>query len=409
MFNNDDNIVVGLEIGTSKICAAVGELNDDGSVNLIGLGQAMSNGVRKGEICDPDKVELELRTAIDQAEQMANAEISSVFLGVTGGHVRGFNNRGNHTVLSSEHEISEDDVTDVIRNAKAINLAAEDTVIHAMRQHFYLDGHEFLKSPVGQGGSQLAVDMHVIHGNTMRFQNAVRLVRTTQLEVNEIVFNGLATALALLTPDQKELGALVIDLGAGTTEYVVYADNTIRHSGVLAVGGNHVSNDLAFGLKVPLSRAEKLKLEHGCAIVRPESKGKVTNLTSEVGQVVKSVNIEHLQHIMSLRFEETFTIIAAELEKAGLTNYYLRAGIFLTGGGARVPGIERLAERIFQMTVTHGHAAGIGGITTSLDQPEFATAIGLVKYGSMKQQQRAARGGLVGTFKGLVGKFWQRD
>ena len=172
MFNNDDNIVVGLEIGTSKICAAVGELNDDGSVNLIGLGQAMSNGVRKGEICDPDKVELELRTAIDQAEQMANAEISSVFLGVTGGHVRGFNNRGNHTVLSSEHEISEDDVTDVIRNAKAINLAAEDTVIHAMRQHFYLDGHEFLKPPIGQRGSQLAVDMHVIHGNTMRFQNA---------------------------------------------------------------------------------------------------------------------------------------------------------------------------------------------------------------------------------------------
>jgi cell division protein FtsA len=303
---NDDNIVVGLEIGTHKICAAVGEMNDDGGVNIIGLGQAKSNGVRKGEICDPEKVELELRTAIDEAEQMANAEIRNVFLGVSGGHVRGFNNRGNHTVLSSEHEISEDDVQDVIRNAKAINLAAEDTVIHAVRQHFYVDGQEFLASPVGICGSQLAVDMHVIHGKATRFQNAIRLVRTTQLEVNEIVFNGLATALALLTAEQKEIGALVIDIGAGTTEYVVYADNAIRFSGVLAVGGDHVSNDIAFGVKVSLSRAEQLKREHGSALVRADAKGQVINVTSDIGQVIKSVNVEHMQRIMFLRLEELF-------------------------------------------------------------------------------------------------------
>jgi cell division protein FtsA len=404
---NDDNIVVGLEIGTHKICAAVGEMNDDGGVNIIGLGQAKSNGVRKGEICDPEKVEIELRTAIDEAEQMANAEISNVFLGVTGGHVRGFNNRGNHTVLSSEHEISEDDVQDVIRNAKAINLAAEDTVIHAVRQNFSVDGQEFLAAPVGICGSQLAVDMHVIHGKATRFQNAIRLVRTTQLEVNEIVFNGLATALALLTTEQKEIGALVIDLGAGTTEFVVYADNAIRFSGVLAVGGDHVSNDIAFGVKVALSRAEQLKREHGSAIVRADAKGQVINVTSDIGQVIKSVNVEQMQRIMFLRLEELFQIILGELEKVGLTNY-LRAGIILTGGGSRVVGIERLAERIFNLPVVHGHTAGVGGITSTLDQPEFATAIGLVKYGSMKQHQRAARHGLSAKFQNLVGRFWRR-
>ena len=404
---NDGNIVVGLEIGTHKICAAVGELNEDGGVNIIGLGQARSNGVRKGEICDPEKAELELRTAIDEAEQMANAEISSVFLGVTGGHVRGFNNRGNHTVLSSEHEISDDDVNDVIRNAKAINLAAEDTVIHAVRQHFYVDGQEFLKSPAGICGSQLAVDMHVIHGKATRFQNAIRLVRLTQLEVNEIVFNGLASALALLTVEQKETGALVIDIGAGMTEYVVYADNAIRFSGVLAVGGDHVSNDIAFGAKISLSRAEQLKREHGSALIGTDAKGQVINVTSDIGQVIKSVNIERLHRIMHLRLEELFQIILADLEKAGLMNH-LRAGIFLTGGGSRVPGIDRLAERIFQTSVTHGHTAGIGGITTTLDQPEFATAIGLVKYGSMKQHQRTARKGFTGRLQTMIGRFWQR-
>ena len=405
---NDDNIVVGLEIGTHKICAAVGELTADGGVNIIGLGQAKSNGVRKGEICDPDKVELELRTAIDEAEEMADVEISSVFLGVSGGHVKGFNNRGNHTILSSEREITADDVEDVCRNAKAINLAAENTVIHAVRQHFYVEGQEILHSPAGMVGSPLEVDMHVIHGKATRFQNAVRLVRTTQLEVNEICFNGLATALAVLTPEQKEMGALVIDLGAGTTEFVVYADNVIRFSGVLAVGGDHVTNDLAYGLKVPLSRAEKLKLEHGCALLRAESKGQVINNTSEVGQVVKSVSVEHLHRVMSVRLEEIFEVIVAELEKARLTNYP-RAGIFLTGGGSRVPGIDRLAERIFQMNVTHGHAAGIGGITNALDQPEFCTAIGLVKFGFTKQRQRATRGGLFGRFRNVVGQLWPRE
>jgi cell division protein FtsA len=407
----DSNIVVGLEIGTSKICVVVGEQNAEGAVNIIGLGQSLSSGVRKGEICDTEKVEQEVRAAIFEAEQMADVEIRSVYLGVTGGHIRGFSNRGVHPVVSADREISDDDVQDVIKNAKAINLPAENTVVHAVRQHFFVDGQDGVTNPVGMLGARLEVDMHVIHGHANRLQNAIRLVRATQLEVNEIVFNGIASALALLTSEQKELGALVIDIGGGTTEYVVYSEGVIRHAGVLAVGGDHVSNDLAFGLKVPLSRAQKLKHEYGSALITEAAKGQSISITNELGLTLKTVNLEHLQHIMSLRLEELFEIIAHELEKAGLTDY-LRAGVFLCGGSSRVPGIAKLAERVFQMNVTHGHAGSMSGITAALDQPEFAAAIGLVKYGSLKNRQRERRGGLGGTLgsiKNMFGSFLQRS
>jgi cell division protein FtsA len=407
----DSNIVVGLEIGTSKICVVVGEQNAEGAVNVIGLGQSLSSGVRKGEICDTEKVEQEVRAAIFEAEQMADVEIRSVYLGVTGGHIRGFSNRGVHPVVSADREISDDDVQDVIKNAKAINLPAENTVVHAVRQHFFVDGQDGVTNPVGMLGARLEVDMHVIHGHANRLQNAIRLVRATQLEVNEIVFTGIASALALLTSEQKELGALVIDIGGGTTEFVVYSEGVIRHAGVLAVGGDHVSNDLAFGLKVPLSRAQKLKHEYGSALITEAAKGQTISITNELGLALKTVNLEHLQRIMSLRLEELFEIIAHELEKAGLTDY-LRAGVFLCGGGSRVPAIEKLAERVFQMNVTHGHAGSMSGITAALDQPEFAAAIGLVKYGSLKNRRRERRGGLGGTLgsiKNMFGSFLQRS
>jgi len=404
----DANIIVGLEIGTSKICAVVGELGADGALNIIGLGQSRSRGVRKGEIINPEYVEEDLRAAIFEAEQMADVEIRSVYLGVSGSHIRGFNNRGRHPVVSADREISEDDVQDVIKNAKAINLPAENTVIHAVRQHFSIDGQDGVTHPVGLLGARLEVDMHVIHGHANRLQNAIRLVRGTQLVVDEIVFTGIASSLALLSNDQKELGALVIDIGGGTTEYVVYSDGVIRHTGVLAVGGDHVSNDLAYGLKVPLSRAEKLKIEHGAATIADAAAGQTISITNEIGLELKRVNVEQLQRIMSLRLEEIFQLIAEELEQAGLTNY-LRAGVFLCGGGSRVPGIVELAENIFQMNVTPGHAAGVSGITAALDQPEFATAIGLAKYGSIKNRKRENKSSLAQGFKGVFGKLLSRS
>src|SRR5271154_2231126 len=387
---DDTNIIVGLEIGTSKVCAVVGEQTTDGTLNIVGLGQSPARGMRKGEIVDAALAEECVRNAIVEAEQMADVEIRSVYLGVTGGHLRGFNNRGVHPVVSADREISDDDVQDVIKNAKAINLPAENTVVHAVRQHFLVDGHDGITNPVGMLGARLEVDMHVVHGNTNRLQNSVRLVKGLQLEVEEIVFNGLASSLALLSSEQKELGALVIDIGGGTTDYVVYADGVIKHTGVLALGGDHVSNDLAYGLKVPLSRAEKLKLEHGSALLDDSAKGQNITITNELGLALKTVNVEHLRRIMSLRLEEIFQLIAQDLEQADLFDY-LRAGVFLCGGCARVPQIVKLAEPILQMPVSLGQTNSVSGLKSALDQPEFVTAIGLAKFGSFKARKRDGR------------------
>ncbi len=407
MFDPASSIIVGLEIGTSKVCAVVGELNAEGALNIVGVGQARSRGVRKGEICDAPTAEEDVRQAIVEAEQMADVEIRSAYLGVTGGHIRGFNNRGVHPVVSADREITEADVQDVIKNAKAINLAAENHVVHAIRQHFLVDGQDGVTNPVGMFGSRLEVDVHVVHGSFNRLQNAVRTVKGLQLEVDDIVFNGLASSLALLSNEQKELGSLVIDIGGGTTEYVAYVNGIIKHTGVLAVGGDHVSNDLAYGLKVPLSRAERLKLDHGAAFVDASDQGRTIEIANELGLPVKAISQENLRRIMSLRLEEIFELIAQDPDLVDVLEY-LRAGAFLCGGGARIPQIARLAEQVLDMQVSIGKANSISGLKSALDQPEFATAIGLVKFGSFQQRRRAAKGSLTQGIKSTLGQFFRR-
>jgi cell division protein FtsA len=237
--------------------------------------------------------------------------------------------------------------------------------------------------------------VHVIHGNFNRLQNPIRAVKSLQLEVEDIVFNGLASSLALLNHEQKELGALVIDIGGGTTEYVVCADGIVKHTGLLAVGGDHVSNDLAYGLKVPLSRAEQLKIEHGSALVDDSVKGQTAALTNGRGVVERSINLEHLRRIMSVRLEEIFQLISQEIRQSGLLDY-LRAGVFLCGGGARIREIQKAAENIFGLPVSLGKTNSISGLKSALDQPEFAAAIGLVKFGSFQAKKRTGRGSLDG-------------
>ena len=278
-----DPLIVGLEIGTSKICVVVGEINAAGALNIIGVGQARSRGVRKGEIAEPALAEEDVRNAIVDAEQMANVEIRSVYLGVTGQHIRGFSNHGVHPVVSADREITDEDVQDAIKNAKAVNLPVENSIIHAIRQHFQVDAQSGILNPVGMFGAKVEVDVHVVHGHGNRLKNSLAVVKGLQLNVETVVFNGLASALALLTNEQKELGSLVIDIGGGTTDYAVYCDGIIKHTGVLAVGGDHVSNDLSFGLKVPLGRAEQLKLEHASAELLPEVKGRTVDCPARWG------------------------------------------------------------------------------------------------------------------------------
>jgi cell division protein FtsA len=239
-------------------------------------------------------------------------------------------------------------------------------------------------------------------------QNPIRVVKGLQLEVEAIVFNGLASSLALLSNEQKELGALVIDLGGGTTEYVVYVGGIIKQAGVLAVGGDHVSNDLAYGLKVPLGRAEDLKIKHGAAMVDDTAKGETLAANDELGMPLKTVNLEHLRRIMGLRLEETLDLIEAELNKLGLLDY-LRAGVFICGGGARLPGIQRLAERVFNLPAQLGRTNTISGLKSALDQPEFATGVGLVKYGALQQKRRSGGGSLRQTLAETIGSLWRKS
>ena len=403
------SILVGLEIGTSKVCAVVGELNEAGALNIIGVGQAKSRGVRKGEIVDSTVASEDIRNAIVEAEQMANVEIRSVFLGVTGGHMGGFNNRGFHPVASHDREITQDDVQDVIKNAKAINLPAEHHVVHVIRQHFLVDGQDGIVNPVGMFGARVEVDVHVLHGHYNRLQNPIRAVKSLQIEVEGVVFSGLASALSLLSSHEKELGSLVIDIGGGTTEYVVYSGGIIKHAGVLAVGGDHVSNDLAYGIKVPLGRSEQLKIEYGSALVESGIRGQTIQLTSDLGLPEKSINLEHLRRIISLRLEEIFVLIAGELEEAGLLDY-LRCGVFLCGGVSRTPDILKLAERVFGMQASIGTTSSVSGVKSALDQPEFASSIGLAKFGSFEAKKRSGgRQSLTQGFKQTLGNFFRRS
>lgn len=398
--------VVGLDIGTSKVCAVVGEINDAGALSIVGLGQAKSRGVRKGEIVDFNLAQEDIRNAIVEAEQMADVEIRSVYLGVTGPHIRGFNNRGFHPVASHDREIVQEDVEDAIKNAKTINLPAENRIIHVVRQHFLVDGQEGVLNPVGMFGARVEVDVHVVHGLYNRLQNPIKAVKALQLEVEDIVFHGIATALALLNTQQKELGALIIDIGSGVTEYAVYARGVIKHTGVLAVGGDHVSNDLAYGLKVPLGRAEQLKIDYGSAVLDDRAQGQSIALSNDLGIHERNISLEHLRRIMSARLEEIFEIIAQDLDETGILKH-VREGVFLAGGGARIPEIQRLASRIFGLPVCVANTSSISGLKSALDQPEFATGIGLARYGSFEWKKRAApkgslAGGIKNTFKKVV-------
>jgi cell division protein FtsA len=402
-----DPLIVGLEIGTSKICAVVGEINAAGSLNIIGIGQARSHGVRKGEIAEPAQVEEDVRNAIVDAEQMANVEIRSVYLGVTGNHIRGFSNHGVHPVVSADREITEEDVQDAIKNAKAINLPVENSIIHAIRQHFQVDSQTGILNPVGMFGAKVEVDVHVVHGHGNRLKNSLAVVKGLQLNVETVVFNGLASALALLSNEQKELGSLVIDIGGGTTDYAVYSNGIIQHTGVLAVGGDHLSNDLAFGLKVPLGRAEQLKLDHASAVLQPDVKGRTLELPGQMGLPSKTINLEHLHRITSLRLTEIFELIESEISPLGWLER-LRAGVFLCGGGARIPHIQSLAESVFQLPAFPGKTNSISGLKSALDQPEFATAIGLVRFGSL-QQKRKCNGSLIGRLKRTLAEIFKKQ
>jgi cell division protein FtsA len=398
-----DQIIVGLEVGTSKTCAVVGEVVDGGNIVILGVGQAESAGVRKGEIVDLEAAVQSIHQALTSAEENAGVEIHNVYAAVSGGHLRCFNNRGSVVITNDEREITGQEVSTVLQNAKAVNIPVENVVVHAIRQHFYVDGHNGVQNPVGMIASKLEADVHIIHGVKTRLQNTIKAIKAVPLDVANIAVSGLASALAVLTTEHQQQGALVIDMGGGTADFIAYRDGTVQHSGVVAVGGDHVTNDIAIGLRVPMPRAEQLKIEHGSVIV-PEQDEMIA-IKREVGLPDLEISKRQLCHIMYLRVAETLSIIRGEMQKQDLLDY-LGAGVFITGGCAHLRGLEQLAGEIFGLPVHIGHSRLVNGPTSAIESPEYSTAIGLVRYalGTQRDQHKPPTigGRAVATFQQFV-------
>ena len=395
MFDRTE-IIVGLEIGTAKVCAVVGELSEDEGLHVIGVGQSLTAGaVRKGEIINAEVAEDAVRAALNEAEQQSDIEIGSVHLGVTGAHIKGFNNRGAHPIASVGREIDEEDVSRVVRGAQP-QLPADEEMLHTVRQHFRVDGQDDVQQPVGRVASKLEVDVHVVCGQRTRIQNPVRVVKGLGIDVEDVAFNGRVAALPILTSQLGEQGALMIDLGAGTTEYSVYLGGSMCHTGVLAVGGEHVTNDLAVGIKLTQTRAERLKLEQGSAVPDPRVAHRAVNFASEVGLDDKQVSVGHIQQIMHARLDELFRLIREDLEQNGLLRR-INGSVLLTGGGARTPQINLLAHQVFELDVCLPHETDEAQEGGGLHQPECTAAMGLVKFGARQMRARARqRKGLLG-------------
>lgn len=396
-------ILVGLEIGTSKICAVVGEAHPGGNMRVMGIGQAPSRGVRKGEIVDFDTAGKCLRDALIDAEQSSGVEIGSVFIAVTGAHIGGFNNRGTVLVPEDRDEIEEEDIEEVKASAQEVNIPSEHTFLHSIIQHYFVDGKEGVLNPVGMLGRKLEADFHIIHGIRTRIQNTVRCVREVPLEVEDVVFSPLAGALAVLEQQHKNLGALLIDMGGGTTDYIMYAEGAVRQSGVLAVGGDHITNDISMGLRIPMARAERVKLEEGSVILGNALPGETITLKDDAGFAGKEIERESLNTIMHMRVRETLGLLKERLERDPAFNY-LGAGVFLTGGCSSIDGIQHVVEEVFEMPVTRVHAENMSGITSAFQNPQLSTAIGLIKYGQLVT--RTESGGLLSRLgKRLFGGF----
>lgn len=398
-------LLVGLEIGTTKICSVVAETQTDDTLRILGVGETPSRGVRKGEIVDYNNAQACIREALSGAEKKSDVEISSVFLGVTGSHLASVNNRGMVRIPADSEEVDEDDIEDVRTSARDVSIPEDHAFLHSISQHYYVDGKAVI-NPLGMLGRKLEADMHIVHGVANRIKDAIRCVREIDVEVEEVVLNGLASALVVLDSTQKEMGALVLDIGGGTTDYIAYVDGVVRCSGVLAVGGDHITNDISMGARIPMSKAESLKIAEGSVVLGNTLPGETITLKGDASFAAREIERETLNTIIHMRMRELFELIRRRLE-AERAIEYLGAGVVLTGGSCQLNGLKHLAEDVFGVPATVTHAKSVAGVTSAFQRPELSTAIGLVKYGQAVQYDRV-RPGFGGRLADVLSGIFRR-
>jgi cell division protein FtsA len=377
--NRRERYLVGLDVGTSTVCAVVGDCIDDGTLDVVGIGVAESRGIKRGVVVNLEAAVDSIKKAIEEAELMAGVEIDSVHLALSGPHVKGFNSRGVVAVAGKNREISPDDVRRAIEAAKAVALPGGREILHVLPQDFVVDDQDGIGAPIGMTGARLEVNVHVVTGAVSTLQNIVACVNRAGVEVNDTVIEQLAASEAVLAPDEKELGVALVDIGGGTADVAIFERGSLWHTAVVAVGGEHFTSDIAVGLRTPMPDAEKLKRKSGCALSSMVDEDDTIEVASVGGRKPRLMARRILSEILQPRAEEIFHLVWDEIRRAGYEKS-LNSGIVLTGGGSILEGMPEIAEQIFDLPVRRGCPTGVGGLADHVNTPVFATPVGLLLY-----------------------------
>ena len=380
----NERYIVGLDIGTTKIACVVAELMERGTVDVVGLGESPSRGMRKGIVVNLEATVEAVKSAVEQAELMAGVDVESATVGVAGGHIRSFNSRGVVAVSGKDRTVSNDDLRRVLDAARAVRIPEDREILHLLAQEFTLDDQGGITSPMGMNGSRLEANVHIVTAASTSIQNLVTCVNRAGVEVRDTVLEQLAAAESVMSRDEKELGVALIDIGGGTTDLAIFERGSIWHTAVLPVGGDHFTNDLAVGLRTPTPDAERLKKKNGCALSSMVEEDEAIEVPTVGGRKPRLLSREVMSEILQPRAEEIFTLIHEEIARAGFERL-LNAGVALTGGGSMLPGMTEVAEQVFDLPVRLGLPGGAGGLTEPASGPQHATAIGLALYGARHQ------------------------
>jgi len=392
-----ENIVVGLDVGTTKTCVIVGEVTNSG-IDIIGIGTHPSSGLQKGVVVNVDSTVDSIKRAVEEAELMSECEIRSVLTGIAGSHIKGLNSYG--IVAVKGGEVDEYDVKRALEAAKAIAIPLDRKVIHILPQYYNVDDQDGVKNPIGMSGVRLEAKVHVVTGSVTSIQNIIKSVNRVGLDVKDVILEPLASSEAILSQDEKDLGVALIDIGGGTTDIAVFAEGSIQHTAVLPLGGNYVTNDISVGLRTPVLEAEKIKIRYGCTYTPLIPQNEIIEVPSVGGRDPRNVSRQVLGEIIEPRIEEILGLVHREIVKSGYDDL-LAAGIVLTGGTAILEGITELAEQVFNVPVRKGYPVGVGGITDVINSPMYTTGVGLVVYGSKDRSDYAVKG----SQRGIVSRL----
>jgi cell division protein FtsA len=376
-------IIVGLDIGTTKICAVVGEARPDG-IEIIGMGSHPSDGLRKGVVINIERTVNSIKEAIEEAETMAGCEISSVYAGIAGGHIKGFNSHG--VIALKEKEVTRKDIDRVIEAARAVAIPMDREVIHTLVQEFIVDDQDGIVDPLGMSGVRMEAKVHIVTGAVTSAQNIIKCANRAGLDVYDIVLESLASSEATLTDEERHLGVALIDFGGGTTDMAVFSKGSIKHTSVLALGGDNLTYDIAVGLRTPKMEAEKIKMRYGCALSSMIGKDETIEVAGVAGRKPRILSRQILGEILEPRVEEIFTLIYSDLVHSGYENM-ISSGVVVTGGSAEMSGVIELAEQVFNAPCRLGFPQDIQGLVEVVNKPMYATAVGLVLYGAKRRKE----------------------